>query len=104
MVIGNMLVSQMLCAEAERSGHHGNIQPAMQQVGYQLARRANLQLKIHLTLGLLGNLTFFVGSALFLPALEEYKVLGVWLFIIGSFLMLIGSIGRFLVDIWEEEN
>ena len=59
---------------------------------------------IHLTLGLLGNLTFFVGSALFLPALEEYKVLGVWLFIIGSFLMLIGSVGRFLVDIWEEEN
>ncbi len=59
---------------------------------------------IHLTLGLIGNLTFFIGSALFLPALEEYKVLGVWLFIIGSFLMLIGSIGRFLVDIWEEEK
>ncbi|WP_225741702.1 YrhK family protein [Halospina sp. K52047b] len=59
---------------------------------------------VHLTLGLLGNLTFFIGSALFLPSLEAYKVLGVWLFIIGSFLMLIGSIGRFLVDIWEEET
>ncbi len=57
---------------------------------------------VHLSLGLLGNLMFFVGSVLFLPVLEKYKVLGVWLFIIGSFLMLIGSIGRFLVDIWEE--
>lgn len=59
---------------------------------------------IHLSLGLLGNITFFVGSVMFLPRLEQYKLFGVWLFIIGSFLMLLGSLGRLLVDIWEEEE
>ncbi|WP_372810586.1 YrhK family protein, partial [Litorivivens sp.] len=28
---------------------------------------------IHLSLGLLGNITFFVGSILFLPQFEPYK-------------------------------
>lgn len=46
---------------------------------------------IHVCLGLLGNLTFFIGSIFFLW--ESLKTAGVWLFIIGSFLMLIGSIG-----------
>jgi hypothetical protein len=59
---------------------------------------------IHLSLGLLGNVTFFVGSVMFLPRFEPYKLFGVWLFIVGSFLMLLGSIGRLLVDVWEEEN
>lgn len=57
---------------------------------------------IHLTIGLIGNILFFVGSVLFLPQYEPYKVLAIWLFIIGSFLMLTGSVGRFLVDLWEE--
>lgn len=27
---------------------------------------------------------------------------GVWMFIVGSFGMMIGAIGRLLVDIWSE--
>ncbi|MEO4044781.1 YrhK family protein [Hoeflea sp. CAU 1731] len=57
---------------------------------------------VHLSLGLLGNFFFFVGSLLFLPSLEAYKLIGVWLFIIGSFLMFVGALGRLLVDIWNE--
>ncbi len=57
---------------------------------------------IHLSLGLFGNLAFFVGSILFLPSLEPWKTLGVWLFIVGAFFMLIGSLGRLLVDVWED--
>ncbi|MCU7556029.1 YrhK family protein [Alteromonas sp. ASW11-19] len=59
---------------------------------------------IHISLGLFGNITFFVGSILFLPTFEEYKTLGVWLFIIGSFFMLIGSLGRLLVDITDNRH
>lgn len=54
-------------------------------------------------MGLSGNLAFFMGSVLFLPRYEAYKTLGVWLFIAGSFLMLIGAVGRLLVDILEKE-
>ncbi|SDK11588.1 YrhK family protein [Microbulbifer yueqingensis] len=59
---------------------------------------------VHLSLGLLGNVGFFVGSILFLPQLEPYKVIGVWLFIVGSFLMLIGSLGRALVELLEDDQ
>ncbi|AQZ53771.1 MULTISPECIES: YrhK family protein [Martelella] len=57
---------------------------------------------IHLSLGLLGNIGFFVGSIFFLPSLEQYKTLGVWLFIVGSFFMLIGALGRLLVDVTDK--
>jgi hypothetical protein len=59
---------------------------------------------VHLSVGLIGNFTFFIGSLLFLPALEPMKLYGVWLFIAGAFLMTIGSLGRLLVDIWKEPN
>jgi len=58
---------------------------------------------IHEGLGLFGNICFFVGSVLFLPVFEPYKTAGVWLFIIGSFFMLIGALGRLLVGIWQKE-
>jgi hypothetical protein len=57
---------------------------------------------IHITLGLIGNLTFFVGSIFFLQ--ESLKIEGTWLFIIGSFLMLIGSIGNGLVRYVENKK
>jgi len=57
---------------------------------------------IHLSLGLLGNTTFFIGSVAFLPQFEYYRLYGVWLFALGSLLMLIGSLGRLLVDIWKQ--
>ena len=50
---------------------------------------------VHITLGLIGNLTFFAGSILFLW--EHLKTAGTWLFIIGAFLMLIGSLGNAIV-------
>lgn len=38
---------------------------------------------------------------LFLPRFEAYETIGVWLFIGGSFFMLIGSVGQFLVGLWK---
>ncbi|ESR24551.1 YrhK family protein [Lutibaculum baratangense] len=58
----------------------------------------------HLALGLTGNLAFFAGSILFLPRFEDIKTIGVWLFIVGSFLMLVGSAGGLLKQIWEKEH
>lgn len=57
---------------------------------------------VHLGLGMLGNAAFFVGSIFFLPTFERMKTIGVWLFIVGAFLMLIGSCGRLLVSLWDE--
>ncbi len=59
---------------------------------------------LHLSLGLFGNVSFFLGSILFLPSFEPYKKIGVWLFIIGAFFMMIGAIGRLLVDIWDNKG
>jgi len=59
---------------------------------------------IHTTIGLAGNLAFFAGSILFLPALESLKVVGVWLFIAGSFLMFVGALGNLLARVWEREH
>ncbi|MBZ6379344.1 hypothetical protein B5C34_08265 [Pacificimonas flava] len=54
---------------------------------------------IHTGLGLLGNVMFFVGSILFLPQFEQWKTTGIWLFIVGSFLMLVGALGEFVVNL-----
>lgn len=51
---------------------------------------------VHLTLGLLGNVLFFVGSLLFLFE-QRLQTFGVWAFVLGSFLMLVGSFGNALV-------
>lgn len=58
---------------------------------------------VHMSLGLFGNAAFFVGSIFFLPAFHSLKTLGVWLFVIGSGFMLIGALGRFLVDMIEPD-
>ena len=49
----------------------------------------------HLAMGLLGNIAFVIGSVFFLW--ESLKPAGVWLFIIGSAGMLLGSIGGAVV-------
>ena len=59
---------------------------------------------IHSSLGVLGDTTFFIGSILFLPRFEQIQTIAVWLFIIGSFLMLIGGVGSMLVSIWGDEG
>lgn len=59
---------------------------------------------IHLSVGLIGHVSFLVGSVLFLPAFEPLKTLGVWLFIVGAGAMLIGYSGRALVDVYESHE
>lgn len=50
---------------------------------------------IHLIIGGVGNATFLVGSAFFLvPSLETAAL---WLFVVGSFGMLVGSLGEAFV-------
>lgn len=63
---------------------------------------------IHTGIGLFGNTLFFVGSVIFLPTFKqleainmEWQTVGVWLFIIGAFLMLVGTLGNLLVKIYE---
>ncbi len=51
----------------------------------------------HLALGLVGNTLFFAGSVMFFW--ETTKTLGIWLFVIGSLGMLLGSVGEVLVRI-----
>lgn len=48
---------------------------------------------VHITVGVLGNLQFFIGSILFLDQFQELRTLAVWLFIVGAGFMLIGSLG-----------
>ncbi len=50
---------------------------------------------IHLVIGAFGNTTFFVGSIFFFW--ESTKAAGIWLFILGSFGMLVGSLGEAFV-------
>lgn len=57
---------------------------------------------IHLTLGLIGNTSFFVGSIFFFY--EGLKTAGIWLFVIGSLGMLLGSIGEFVIRIEKKRR
>ena len=59
---------------------------------------------IHTGIGAVGNLTFFVGSIFFLPSFKTYQTLGVWLFILGSALMLFGAVGDFAVKVYEAQE
>ena len=56
---------------------------------------------IHTAIGAIGNLTFFVGSIFFLPSFKHEETIGVWLFILGSLLMLVGALGDFFVKYYE---
>lgn len=49
---------------------------------------------VHLGIGLFGNTTFVVGSVLFLTPSRQQA--GIWLFILGSTGMLLGSLGDLL--------
>lgn len=50
---------------------------------------------VHLGLGLAGNTLFVVGSVMFFWA--SVKTLAIWLFVLGSLGMLLGSVGELLV-------
>lgn len=57
---------------------------------------------IHLTLGLIGNALFVIGSVYFLWTSTQQ--LAIWLFIAGSSGMLIGSIGSAIVKLDERRR
>ena len=56
---------------------------------------------IHKGIGLVGNICFFVGSVLFFKFFDGYYTFAVSLFVIGSFGMLLGSIGSIVRTIYE---
>jgi hypothetical protein len=56
---------------------------------------------LHISVGVIGNATFFVGSIFFLPVYSDWMAVGVWLFITGSFLMLLGALAGGLKRHWE---
>ena len=64
---------------------------------------------IHRGIGMIGNLTFVVGSVFFLPSFSSLQTAGVWLFIGGRALMFIGALGEFVVSLpgirrWEDNR
>jgi hypothetical protein len=59
---------------------------------------------IHTAIGAIGNFIFFVGSIFFLPSEHSMLTAGVWLFIIGSLLMMFGAIGEIFVKIYDAEE
>lgn len=57
---------------------------------------------VHLGIGLLGNAAFFAGSIMFF--FDSVKVVAIWLFVIGSLGMLIGSLGELFVRIEKRRH
>ncbi len=57
---------------------------------------------IHLGVGLIGNISFVVGSAFFLY--KDLKTAGTWLFIVGSSGMLIGTLGEAVVKLTQRHE
>ena len=52
---------------------------------------------VHLGMALFGNALFVAGSVMFFS--DSVKTLAIWLFVVGSFGMLLGSVGELLVRI-----
>lgn len=57
---------------------------------------------LHLGLGLAGNALFVIGSVMFFW--DSVKTLAIWLFVLGSLGMLIGSVGELLVRIEKRRS
>lgn len=55
-------------------------------------------------LGILGNVAFVAGSVLFFKRFEQWYTLAVWLFVVGSSLMLVGALGSGLKKLWQVET
>jgi len=50
--------------------------------------------RLHLGIGIFGNLCFVVGSVLFFKRFAAWETFAVWLFVIGSAGMLVSSVGE----------
>ncbi|MEE2951130.1 MAG: YrhK family protein [Pseudomonadota bacterium] len=56
---------------------------------------------IHLGIGLFGNFCFVVGSILFFKTFEAWYTVAVWLFVVGSSGMFVGSLGELAKSLYE---
>ncbi|ANH39268.1 hypothetical protein I601_2852 [Nocardioides dokdonensis FR1436] len=57
---------------------------------------------LHLGLGLTGNALFVVGSVMFFW--DSVKTLGIWMFVLGSLGMFLGSLGELLVRVEQRRR
>ncbi len=58
----------------------------------------------HLAVGLIGNALFLIGSVLFFKMFEAWQTFAVWLFVIGSALMLLGALGELAKAVYEKRR
>jgi len=58
----------------------------------------------HLIVGVIGNAMFLIGSILFFRLFETWQTLAVWLFVVGSALMLVGSLGEVAKAVYEKRE
>lgn len=58
----------------------------------------------HLGVAVTGSVLFLLGSILFLPVFETYLVLAVWMFVVGSALMLVGALGELAKATYEKRE
>jgi hypothetical protein len=56
---------------------------------------------IYTIVGITGNVLFVVGSILFFKEFDRFYTFGVWMFVLGSFCMLIGTLGTALGRLYE---
>jgi hypothetical protein len=56
---------------------------------------------IHTIVGITGNVLFVVGSVLFFKEFDRFYTFGVWMFVLGSFCMLIGTLDTALGRLYE---
>ncbi|NYI41553.1 YrhK family protein [Demequina lutea] len=59
---------------------------------------------IHTAIGIMGNLLFVVGSVLFYKAFDQYHMLAVSLFVVGSVFMSVGAIGSGLRRLFQRRD
>ena len=59
---------------------------------------------IHLGIGLFGNFCFVVGSVLFFKMFDAYYTLGVWLFLVGSAAMFLGTLGELAKSLYARRD
>ena len=58
----------------------------------------------HLTIAVTGNTLFLVGSVLFFQVFSSWQTLAVWMFVLGSALMLVGAIGEVAKSVYERRE
>jgi len=68
----------------------------------QITRLARNYAWIHTWLGIVGNACFFAGSIMFLYK-GDIETAGIWLFILGSGGMLIGSLGQAVTHLAKDK-